>query len=775
VFEVCGFSAGREGSSQEPLGQNSAAVSYPALDQHTMVSLMRNKQPSSTHRIRLWLLSALFLLVLFFPPRLQAAVGDWKTYTSVRNVRQVVCRDSLLWGATSGGVIQYNVLRGTLVAFTNSEGLAGNDIVAIALDQRGRVWAALSNGKLNLYSPASKTWTLINDYSGYQIQDLYPHGDSILVCLSIGISLFNTRRWEVKETYKIGDVRRVAVDGREIWAACKDGVRRASFDFPNLMAPNAWTRYTTADGLMQNEAFAVQAFNGRIFVAGKPGLSVFDGVQWLPAELPDFSVFDLTLWRDKLLAVTGAGIWVRDASGFWSRLANWLDSAQRAAVDQNQAIWLALPEIGLGYYQQGASQWTITTPDGPADNKFSALAFDHNGHLWTASPSAGISRFDGKRWRTFSLANKKLPANDFRDLAVDNRNRVWAASWGAGVAVFETDDRDSITVSMINSSDKRLSGISGDANYVVVTGIEKDPQGNLWLLNSHAADRRVVAVTDSLGHWQYFSTFDGLRSLYPTALAIDANGRKWIGSFDAGISVVDDNNTPFSKADDDLSQGLSSQDNLISLSIAGLAADRDGLIWIATPLGLQYWYNGQLKNPHFNVINENVHCVAVDVRNNKWIGTAGGLTVLESDGYANQHYSTSNSALVSDFITCFAFDEKLGYAFIGTTNGLSRLETPYTKPAEDLSQLTGYPNPFVLTGPGSHFYVENLAEKSSLRIYTPEGYLVRHIPQAKILGSRVSWDGRNDRGEYVASGVYVYLVSTENGLSQAGKVAVIRP
>ena len=45
------------------------------------------------------------------------------------------------------------------------------------------------------------------------------------------------------------------------------------------------------------------------------------------------------------------------------------------------------------------------------------------------------------------------------------------------MAVFETDDRDSITVSMINSSDDRLSGISGDAAYVVVTGIEKIRRG----------------------------------------------------------------------------------------------------------------------------------------------------------------------------------------------------------------------------------------------------------------------------------------------------------
>jgi ligand-binding sensor domain-containing protein len=715
-----------------------------------------------------------FALTLATSHRLDAAVGDWKTFTSVRDVRQLICKDSLLWGAANGGVLRYNVLTGSLKKYTNSEGLANNDAVAISMDQRGRVWVALSNGDLNIYSAEQDQWSLKTDYHGYLIQDLLPYGDSVFVSLSIGISLYNSRRWEVKETYKIGDVRRVYIHNREIWAACKDGVRKASLDFPNLIAPGAWTRHTTAQGLQHDETFAVQGFNNQVFVATKAGVSVFDGKQWLATELKNFSITDFALWQDKLLAVTGDGIWAREIGGAWSRLADWINTAQRVGVDGYNTIWLAVRDHGLGYYKKGADKWMFIEPDGPRDNKFSALVFDRNGNLWTASPSAGISRFDGKSWRNFSQLNGRLTANDYRDLAVDNRNRVWAASWGAGVAVFETI-QDSIKISYFNSANKRLSGIVGDANYVVVTGVKKDSKGRMWVLNSHAADQRVLVVTDSLDNWQYFSTLEGIRSLYPTALAFDDHDRKWIGLDNAGISVLDDKGTTFDKKDDDLSQGLGSEDELASLHISSLATDTDGLIWIGTPEGLQYWFNGKIKRPNFSIINDNINRVAVDVRNNKWIGTVGGMTVLEADGFTRQHYSTSNSPLVSDFVTCFAFDEKIGYAYIGTTNGLSRLETPYTRPAKDLSLLNGYPNPFLLTGPGAFFYIENLAEKSSLRIYTPEGFLVRHIPQNLILGSRVSWDGRNDRGEYVASGVYVFLVSTEDGQSKAGKIAVVRP
>ena len=715
----------------------------------------------------------LISLALFAAERSDASVGDWKTFTSSRDVRQIVCRDSVVWGATSGGVIRYSVRTGALICYTNSEGLSSNDVVAVALDQQSRVWAALSNGDMNIFSPSEQTWLLKTEYHGYQIQNLYPYGDSIFVSMNIGVSLYNSRRWEVKETYKIGDVRSVQIIQRTLWAACKDGLRYASIDFPNLIAPSAWTHVTTVQGLENNETFCVHEFNNLIFVATKTGLSVFDGSHWRPTELDGFSISDLKFSENRLLAVTGDGIWVRDVNAGWSRLADWINTAESAAVDLDGVIWLAVRNTGLGFYKSGNAHWSYIEPKGPADNKFSALVFDQTGNLWTASSTGGISRFDGKTWRTFSMENAKLPSNDFRTLAVDNQNRVWAGSWGGGVAVFTTSG-DTISVSFINSINKKLSGIQQDANYVVVTGIEKDAAGHLWLLNYYAADQRALAVTDSMGNWQYFSTVDGLRSTLTTAFTVDGDGRKWIGTEKNGISVLDDNNTPFTKSDDDLRQGLGTEDGLVSAHITSLAADATGQVWIGTPLGLQYWYGGKVKNSNFSVINDDVNCVRVDVRDNIWVGTVGGVSVQESVNYTTRHYTTTNSPLVSEFVTCFAFDEKYGYVFIGTTNGLSRLETPYTRPAADLAQVHGYPNPFILTA-SAWFYIENLADHSSLRIFTPEGLLVRHIPQNKILGSRVAWDGRNDHGEYVASGVYIFLITTEDGLSKTGKIAVLRP
>ncbi len=62
---------------------------------------------------------------------------------------------------------------------------------------------------------------------------------------------------------------------------------------------------------------------------------------------------------------------------------------------------------------------------------------------------------------------------------------------------------------------------------------------------------------------------------------------------------------------------------------------------------------------------------------------------------------------------------------------------------------------------------------SSLKILTIDGKLVREI---KTPGGRIGfWDGKDDRGNVVASGVYVLVGFTEDGSQTGtGKVAVIR-
>lgn len=92
----------------------------------------------------------------------------------------------------------------------------------------------------------------------------------------------------------------------------------------------------------------------------------------------------------------------------------------------------------------------------------------------------------------------------------------------------------------------------------------------------------------------------------------------------------------------------------------------------------------------------------------------------------------------------------------------------------DFSRIAVYPNPWKInTGsPTSGIKFDYLPKNTTLQIYNIAGELT--YKQNNIESNSTSWDLKNEEGESVASGVYIYLLSDDNGHKKVGKVAVIR-
>jgi hypothetical protein len=102
-------------------------------------------------------------------------------------------------------------------------------------------------------------------------------------------------------------------------------------------------------------------------------------------------------------------------------------------------------------------------------------------------------------------------------------------------------------------------------------------------------------------------------------------------------------------------------------------------------------------------------------------------------------------------------------------------------PAGDL-RLECRPNPFVPSQPAtltlSRGGVASGFSRACVRIYTVDGRLVRTLPDdspgSRGQGeSRFVWDGTNESGERVTSGVYFAAVATETEVSRT-KVVLVR-
>jgi flagellar hook assembly protein FlgD len=67
----------------------------------------------------------------------------------------------------------------------------------------------------------------------------------------------------------------------------------------------------------------------------------------------------------------------------------------------------------------------------------------------------------------------------------------------------------------------------------------------------------------------------------------------------------------------------------------------------------------------------------------------------------------------------------------------------------------------------------NLPASATIRIYTTSGVLVRAlVHETTTNGGEATWDVRNRNNQFVASGVYFYHVTAENGETTVGRMTI---
>jgi hypothetical protein len=243
-------------------------------------------------------------------------------------------------------------------------------------------------------------------------------------------------------------------------------------------------------------------------------------------------------------------------------------------------------------------------------------------------------------------------------------------------------------------------------------------------------------------------------------------------------------NKTYEDPSDDKSDYLTTVDGLNTNDIRDVAVDRRGDVWVATSLGVNVITNtsavpssgsSSLRiSSVFTLRQQSVNAIAVDPLNQKWIGTNEGLLLVNSDGSRLiTTFTAQNSALLSNIIRSIAIDENKGIVYVGTDEGLTSFETPYIKPLESFDELFVYPNPFKIKNGDILLTIDGLIRDTDIKILTIDGTLVTEFSSPG--GRTAYWDGKDDDGELVSTGVYIIVAfDTEGNEVVTGKVAVFR-
>ena len=130
----------------------------------------------------------------------------------------------------------------------------------------------------------------------------------------------------------------------------------------------------------------------------------------------------------------------------------------------------------------------------------------------------------------------------------------------------------------------------------------------------------------------------------------------------------------------------------------------------------------------------------------------------------------------------FKLQSKVSDMFSGTNmkGGDYRIDgivvgTPLgTRPVQsNVSAAHLYPNPFDGGKGHTEIHITRLPKKVEISIYTVSGALVYKTTKDTELTDDIIWDLKNNKGDDVVSGIYLYMLKSANGV-KTGKLIIIR-
>jgi hypothetical protein len=371
------------------------------------------------------------------------------------------------------------------------------------------------------------------------------------------------------------------------------------------------------------------------------------------------------------------------------------------------------------------------------------------------------------QWRSLSSV-PEINGHWIEAVEQDHQGNIWFSSWGGGVMRY---DRDTTWI-RYTEQNSPLKGVLAAPWYVVVNDIAVDEAGNRWFPNWEALDstRIVCSPAQQENTWVVFYEQEGIKSLLMQRV-FAKEGHLYICFRDWGLLDYNYNWTVENKKDDRVIHYTPEDYDLSDDAVWCANVDKDGTLWAGTSSGLDKFdpdFEKFRAVPLPDPLGPQVNDIAVDERNNKWIATSNGLGMVNSKGEFVGVFTTFNSKICADNVFRLKIDKKTGDVWVGTDNGLSRFESGIGAPAEDLSQVVPFPNPFIIRDGTEILTFDRLPYPAEVRIFTVAGELIKEIKSGN------QWNGTNQAGELVASGVYLFHVQDQSGKSAVGKIAVIR-
>lgn len=656
-----------------------------------------------------------FLLLQVTSYRAIAAIGDWKAYMAYSEVQEIEQAGNLIFVQASNNLYVYNQNDQSIQTFSKMDYLSDCGIQHIAYNKAAK-------RLLIFYSNANMDLMNISNYDVQNLSDYY--------------SASTTGDKAVNDIYMYGK-----------YAYMSNGF-----------------------GIIK-----VNVADGEISDTYNLGFNV----NW--CEIKDNHIYAYSKTNGQYRALLTSNLLDKNN---WSKVGGYVAKKQEEKSALKQIV-------------------STLQPGGPKYNNFYGMRFVNNllytcgglwGHLVDAGRPGTIQLLDKDNWTIYddSIAAKTgIKYVDVNSVDVDplDPNHVFA---GAKSGLYEFQNGKFIK--HYNSENSLITSFNNTSkNYQLITSVKFDTDGNLWMLNSQSPSNQSLIEYTKDGKWvsHHKTELYNLGSL--ECLMQDSRGLLWFVNNHHELPSI----YCYQASTDQLNKYSSfvNEDGatLSPVFVRYVTEDKNQDIWIGTNIGPLLLYKKditsdtpiftQVKVPRNDGTNYadyllsgvDISCIAIDGSNRKWFGTNGnGIYVISNDCLTQiYHFTTNNSNLLSNNIEAIAINEQTGEVFAGTDKGLCSYMSDASSPNNEMTKdnVWAYPNPVKPDYTGL-ITITGLSFDADIKIVTTNGILVN---QGRSNGGTYTWNGKDLKGQKVASGIYMVETATSDGSKgTVCKIAIVK-
>ncbi|MBN1295072.1 MAG: hypothetical protein JXB48_24775, partial [Candidatus Latescibacteria bacterium] len=586
--------------------------------------------------------------ILLLIPNFVIADQLWTSWYKVPEVLSVAFEDSIVWCATNGeGVFSYNTITGEQQRYITDDGLAGDIVYCIAVNNNGEKWFGTIDG---ISQFDGSQWTTHYSFPFYDMA--IDQNNSIWAITSNNIYTYDGVEFKKIENIDLNSIE-ISTSGN-IWiagdkkivhikdsniseiiihdiAAARDYIKDISVDDTT---DKLW--YTCTSKIysydFETGTETVELDDTTPDYQGYTMIDVdADGNVWLARSRTNY----IALYKDGAL------------TNYYSDIFDTYTINDIAADDKGN-VWIST-EKGLVRFD-GQNFETVFDEPEHLENAIGSIVIDNDDIVW-CSHSSGSSCFKNGAWKFGTTWMGSLRV-------VDNNNHLWGCSSGN---IYEYNGTEVIQHTIIVP----LSGFGCETTspgHVNDICFDND---KIWITSAGEGDctRCGVFTYDSetvVPHLlDYFAT-----------VAIDSQKNVWCGALYKGLFKYDGNDWTH----------YNDTNGLPWNQIWNVEVDENDVVWFSMFHGridTGYHNFGYFDNNTFvEYTFENsglpeamIYTFTIDHNNTKWLGTDSGVTRFDGETWTT--FNTQNSGLCCNKVNAIAVDNN-NVLWFGTDKGVSR-------------------------------------------------------------------------------------------------------